>query len=262
MRSPARTVRGGKITLPYSSFVPASSGIVCKACIVGYSSFKISSVEADMKSYTAAIRASTGTSRGPPRIAALLLAAKIHNGSNFMLSGKMSLLNALDACVLSNLNSRNVATTLVITASRASCNRTVSVRSAPKRAMNAPMAPQSTARYISAMSVTTGTAIVCTRILRSPSAEVYSSAHCKYEMFVLGTTSSCAMCTPYALSPSVAGSASKSIDRMKKCPLKAQILNPRLHRTRHTASHAVKRVRLFFSSFAYFTPSLSGVKPG
>ena len=47
------------------------------------------------------------------------------------------------------------------------------------------------------------------------------------------------------------------MDRMKKCPLKELTRNPLLHRTRHTASHAVNRVRLCASSFFSLGPSRS-----
>ena len=60
------------------------------------------------------------------------------------------------------------------------------------------MAPPSVARYICATSDTTGTISVCTRMRLSPSAFVYSNAHCRNDVLVVGSTSSCAICTAYA----------------------------------------------------------------
>ena len=146
--------------------------------------------------------------------------------------------------------------------SRASCSRRDSALSHASRVRNALMAPPSVARYICATSDTTGTIIVCTRILRSPSALVYNSAHCRYEVFVVGKTSSCAICTAYAWSAFAAGRANKSMERMKKWPLKDETRNPFEHRTLHTASHAVNRVRLCLSSFDNFLASRPTRKPG
>lgn len=140
MRSFARTVRGGKIILSYSFFVFVFLGIVCKVCIVGYSSFKIFFVEVDMKLYIVVICVLMGMFCGSFRIVVFLFAAKIYNGSNFMFLGKMSLLNVFDVCVLSNLNLCNVVIILVIIVLCVFCNCIVSVCSAFKRVMNAFMA--------------------------------------------------------------------------------------------------------------------------
>ena len=50
---------------------------------------------------------------------------------------------------------------------------------------------------------------------------------------------------PRTLSTSHAGRASRSVDRMKKWPKKAEMRSPLEQRMRITASHAVSRVRLW-----------------
>mmetsp|Transcript_13897 Transcript_13897/g.33278 ORF Transcript_13897/g.33278 Transcript_13897/m.33278 type:complete len:212 (-) Transcript_13897:917-1552(-) len=207
-------------------------------------------------------RSSTDTSRVCPRMARLFPAHSVNSGTSRMRSGKIRRLNARAAEVFRSRNSLSADASLSCTASRASCSLAVSARSTPRRVRKAAMAPPSTARNISATSLTTGTIMVCTRIRLSPSAVVYSSAHCRKDCVVVGSTSSCAICTAYAVSALVAGSARRSMERMKKWPLKELTRNPLLHRTRHTASHAVKRVRLCCSSLRSLGASLSRWNPG
>mmetsp|Transcript_18053 Transcript_18053/g.44732 ORF Transcript_18053/g.44732 Transcript_18053/m.44732 type:complete len:263 (-) Transcript_18053:1269-2057(-) len=262
MRSPANAVRGGITVRPSSPGRPASGGMAWSAYMAGYKRRNMASVGADIISKMDMMRSSTGTSRGCPRSAVHLPAHNEKSGTRRMRSGKMRRLNARAADVFSSRNSLSATIIFSCTASRASCRRAVSARSTPSRVRNAAMAPPSTALYISATSLTTGTAIVCTLMRRSPSAVVYSSAHCKNDCVVVGSTSSCAICTAYAVSALVAGSASRSMERIKKWPLNEDTRKPLLQRTRHTASHAVNRVRLWCSSRRSRGASRASRNPG
>ena len=64
------------------------------------------------------------------------------------------------------------------------------------------------------------------------------------------------------LSVSQAGSASRSVERMKKWPKKAETQRPLEQRMRMTASQAVGRVRLWHSSTCSFWPSRGALNPG
>ena len=122
-------------------------------------------------------RLSTATSLGAPFNASVLVAHIANSGKSFMDSGNAKELNPkLCRAPPNSLYSFNASTSLCVNASLASCNLAEFVLSALKRVKKHAMAPESIARNKSVMSFTTGTCIVCTRIRRSPSAEVYNNA--------------------------------------------------------------------------------------
>mmetsp|Transcript_22061 Transcript_22061/g.62024 ORF Transcript_22061/g.62024 Transcript_22061/m.62024 type:complete len:270 (-) Transcript_22061:1649-2458(-) len=129
-------------------------------------------------SYAVVARSSAMTSPEPPRSAGLFMEPSVSSGSSLSASGKISLLWACRWALYIMRYSLITFTVLSCTAPLESFSVALLVFSTPSLASSAAHAAPSAALYSSATSATTGMAMVCTRIRRSPEDDVYSRAHC------------------------------------------------------------------------------------
>mmetsp|Transcript_558 Transcript_558/g.1228 ORF Transcript_558/g.1228 Transcript_558/m.1228 type:complete len:216 (-) Transcript_558:2157-2804(-) len=215
-----------------------------------------------MMKWPMAMRSSGFTSLAPPLSAALFMVPRLQSGRYLRVSGYTSLLVCrMDDAFISR-NSLRAAARRACTLLRLSSRRLIRLFSTDSLALRAASAAPSAPLYRSDSSDTIGTTMVWTLILRSPPELVYSSAHCTYATLEVSMFSSCAICTAKALSGSQVGSASRSVERLKKWPWKEEMRSRLLQRMRMTASQAVGRTRLWRTSASSFRPSRAALKPG